>query len=287
MSSNVLPPPTEYEHLDTECGSSKSSPRKRTRRGKKKIKSVGPLSRGGLRGPAEDKSVLAGGQHDVLEAYVQADLHQGGSSSSLSPDFLCPPPSLITINPPPPDDNRAQQPQSNATSIESLSRIEEGELVDFGSPPGLSLCLPPSVVCPPLGLVPPASPRSDCSTSSSSRNTSVGRPAPRPPDFFKQFHLKEVMSSLLLGAILAVPFWPSRVRSVIGELCEQIVVAIIVVLIVVQCCSSHPDETGDRSSYKWLSGREERPRFGPWVEVEAKGGSDNENTSARFKVIHS
>ena len=60
--------------------------------------------------------------------------------------------------------------------------------------------------------------------------------AARPivPHFVERFHLKEVFL-FLLGAILAVPFWPRRVRLDFGELFEQIVVAIIVVLLVWWC----------------------------------------------------
>ena len=89
--------------------------------------------------------------------------------------------------------------------------------------------------------------------------------APRSivPLLSTRFHLKEV-ALFLLGALLAVPFWPRRVRLDFGELCEQIVIAIIVVLIV-QCCPRRAVPTGDHTwwgrpdsqagaeSYKWLA----------------------------------
>ena len=179
-----------------------------------------------------------------VQTHVEADLVQGGSSLGSPPGCLA----LPTLNPRP---------------LGSLSP-------------------PPSDVCPPLGLVPPASrPASDCSTSS----TNVGRGA---PDFVEQFRFKEVFL-FLLGAILAVPFW--RVCPYFRELCEQIEIAIIVVLIVRWCPRHLRVPTGDvggdhsNSSYKWLAptpttsicpgGKRKQGRPGNKQGADNESGSDN------------
>ena len=111
--------------------------------------------------------------------------------------------------------------------------------------------------------------------------------APRPKivrDFVSpRFPLKEV-ALFLLGALLAVPFWPRRVRLDFGwaweELCEQIVVAIIVVLIVL-CCPRHVgDAGGDQSSYKSLHPTPIWKKGSPGKARRRQREPDNENNKS-------